>query len=195
MRIARFTTGDDPLYGVLTGDLVVVGGGDPTIVSNDAGPAAVFAEWAAALRAAGISRVNGRLIGDDSYFDDDSFGMGWSWDDLVYGYSTGVTGLSYNENQITLRVSPGATPGAAAVIDARPAGEASLRVVDVGTGCGVVAIAVAEGEEVKVGEPLAIVEAMKMENILRAERDVTVGKINAKKGDSLAVDAVIMEFA
>ena len=59
----------------------------------------------------------------------------------------------------------------------------------------VVAIAVAEGEEVKVGEPLAIVEAMKMENILRAERDVTVGKINAKKGDSLAVDAVIMEFA
>ncbi len=59
----------------------------------------------------------------------------------------------------------------------------------------VVSIAVAEGQEVKAGEPLAIVEAMKMENILRAERDVTITKVNAKKGDSLAVDAVIMEFA
>jgi propionyl-CoA carboxylase alpha chain len=59
----------------------------------------------------------------------------------------------------------------------------------------VVQIAVSEGQEVKAGENLAIVEAMKMENILRAERDVTVKKINARKGDSLAVDAVIMEFA
>ena len=47
----------------------------------------------------------------------------------------------------------------------------------------------------KAGEPLAIVEAMKMENILRAERDGTVKAIHAKTGDSLAVDAVIMEFA
>jgi propionyl-CoA carboxylase alpha chain len=59
----------------------------------------------------------------------------------------------------------------------------------------VVSIAVTEGQEVKAGDPLAIVEAMKMENILRAERDVTVKKLNAKKGDSLQVDAVIMEFA
>jgi propionyl-CoA carboxylase alpha chain len=57
------------------------------------------------------------------------------------------------------------------------------------------AINVAVGQEVKAGEPLCMVEAMKMENVLRAERDVTVKKINAKEGDSLAVDAVIMEFA
>jgi propionyl-CoA carboxylase alpha chain len=54
---------------------------------------------------------------------------------------------------------------------------------------------VKEGQEVKAGEPLCMVEAMKMENVLRAERDVTVKKILAKAGDSLAVDAVIMEFA
>jgi propionyl-CoA carboxylase alpha chain len=59
----------------------------------------------------------------------------------------------------------------------------------------VVSIAVSEGQEVKAGEALAIVEAMKMENILRAERDGTVKAIKAKTGDSLAVDAVIMEFA
>ncbi|MHC2001369.1 ATP-binding protein [Methylobacterium sp. CM6241] len=57
------------------------------------------------------------------------------------------------------------------------------------------AILVKEGQEVKNGEPLAIVEAMKMENVLRAERDATISKIEAKEGDSLAVDAVIMEFA
>jgi propionyl-CoA carboxylase alpha chain len=57
------------------------------------------------------------------------------------------------------------------------------------------AIHTAEGQEVKAGDALAIVEAMKMENILRAERDGIVKKINAKAGDSLAVDAVILEFA
>ncbi|WP_420103870.1 biotin/lipoyl-containing protein, partial [Bosea sp. (in: a-proteobacteria)] len=56
-------------------------------------------------------------------------------------------------------------------------------------------IAVTKGQEVKAGEPLAMVEAMKMENVLRAEKDVTIAKILAKEGDSLAVDAVIMEFA
>ena len=55
-------------------------------------------------------------------------------------------------------------------------------------------IAVKEGQEVKAGEPLCMVEAMKMENVLLADRDVTVKKILAKEGDSLAVDAVIMEF-
>jgi propionyl-CoA carboxylase alpha chain len=58
----------------------------------------------------------------------------------------------------------------------------------------VVSIAVVEGQEVKAGETLAVVEAMKMENVLRAERDGVVKKIRAKQGDSLAVDAVILEF-
>ncbi len=57
------------------------------------------------------------------------------------------------------------------------------------------AIAVKVGQEVKVGEQLCIVEAMKMENVLSAERDATVKAILCKEGDSLAVDATIMEFA
>ena len=56
-------------------------------------------------------------------------------------------------------------------------------------------VAVSEGQEIKTGEVLAVVEAMKMENILRAERDGTIKKIRVKPGDSVAVDAVIMEFA
>jgi propionyl-CoA carboxylase alpha chain len=57
------------------------------------------------------------------------------------------------------------------------------------------AVAVKVGQEVKAGEQLCIVEAMKMENVLIAERDATVKAILCKEGDSLAVDAVIMEFA
>ena len=59
----------------------------------------------------------------------------------------------------------------------------------------VVSIVVAEGQKVAAGETLATVEAMKMENVLRAERDAVVAKILVRPGDSLAVDAVIMEFA
>jgi len=58
----------------------------------------------------------------------------------------------------------------------------------------VLSIAVAEGQEIKAGETLAVVEAMKMENVLRADRDGTVKTIHVKPGDSIAVDAVIMDF-
>ena len=58
----------------------------------------------------------------------------------------------------------------------------------------VTAIHVAEGAKVEAGQPLAVVEAMKMENILRAEKAGTVKTVAAKPGDSLAVDAVILEF-
>ena len=57
-----------------------------------------------------------------------------------------------------------------------------------------VSLEVSQGQEIKAGETLAIVEAMKMENVLKAERDGTVKKILEKSGDSLAVDQVIMEF-
>ncbi|NIY98689.1 acetyl/propionyl/methylcrotonyl-CoA carboxylase subunit alpha, partial [Salipiger sp. HF18] len=58
----------------------------------------------------------------------------------------------------------------------------------------IVSMNVAEGDEVQEGQALCTVEAMKMENILRAERRGVVAKINAGPGDSLAVDDVIMEF-
>ncbi|MDX2102590.1 MAG: acetyl/propionyl/methylcrotonyl-CoA carboxylase subunit alpha [Alphaproteobacteria bacterium] len=58
-----------------------------------------------------------------------------------------------------------------------------------------VSVAVTVGQDVKAGEPLAVVEAMKMENVLRAERDGVVKAIRAEKGASLAVDQVILEFA
>jgi len=57
-----------------------------------------------------------------------------------------------------------------------------------------ISLSVEEGQEVKAGEELAVIEAMKMENVLRAERDGVVAAIKAGPGDSLAVDQVILEF-
>jgi propionyl-CoA carboxylase alpha chain len=59
----------------------------------------------------------------------------------------------------------------------------------------IVSVNVSEGQDVKAGETLAVVEAMKMENVLKSERDGTVKKIRAHKGDTFAVDDVILEFA
>ena len=56
-------------------------------------------------------------------------------------------------------------------------------------------VLVAEGQEVKLGEPLVVIEAMKMENVLRAERDGRLARIHVAVGDSLAVDAAILDFA
>jgi propionyl-CoA carboxylase alpha chain len=58
-----------------------------------------------------------------------------------------------------------------------------------------VSLAVAEGQEIKAGDVLAVIEAMKMENILRAERDGIIAKVHAIPGESLAVDQKILEFA
>jgi propionyl-CoA carboxylase alpha chain len=57
-----------------------------------------------------------------------------------------------------------------------------------------VRLTVAEGDEVKAGEELAVIEAMKMENSLRAEEDGVVAKVMALENDSLMVDHVILEF-
>ena len=57
-----------------------------------------------------------------------------------------------------------------------------------------ISIAVEKGQKVKAGEELAVVEAMKMENVLRADRDAVVCSLKAGVGDSLIVDQVIMDF-
>jgi propionyl-CoA carboxylase alpha chain len=59
----------------------------------------------------------------------------------------------------------------------------------------VVSIDVAEGQEVRAGEAVAVIEAMKMQNIIRAERDGVVKAVSARAGDSVAADEVLVEFA
>jgi D-alanyl-D-alanine carboxypeptidase/D-alanyl-D-alanine-endopeptidase (penicillin-binding protein 4) len=120
--------------GVLTGDLVVTGGGDPSVVAQDAKGSALFAEWADALGAAGITRVTGRLIGDDSAFDDEPVGQGWAWDNLVAGYAAPSGALSYNENVAVIRIAPGMSAGSPASVDVGPPGHGLVVNAEVRTG-------------------------------------------------------------
>ncbi len=102
--------------GVLHGDLIVRSNGDPSINAREGRADAVIDEWARALQAAGISSIDGRVIGDDQAFDDEGLGAGWAWDYLQYGYAAPVGALEFNENIATLTIAPGATAGASAII-------------------------------------------------------------------------------
>jgi D-alanyl-D-alanine carboxypeptidase/D-alanyl-D-alanine-endopeptidase (penicillin-binding protein 4) len=86
----------------LIGDLIVKGSGDPSIGGRFTGGdrTRTFRQWADSLRAHGIHRITGHIIGDDRIFDQETLGTGWSWDDLTYYYAAPVSGLSYNENCI-----------------------------------------------------------------------------------------------
>jgi D-alanyl-D-alanine carboxypeptidase/D-alanyl-D-alanine-endopeptidase (penicillin-binding protein 4) len=106
--------------GVLKGDIVVVGSGDPTVDDWDGFATARFAEWAASLKRLGIQKVAGRIIGDDHAFDDDRLGAGWAWDDLAASFATGVGALQFNQNTAQLVITPSAS-GEPAHVQVTPA--------------------------------------------------------------------------
>jgi serine-type D-Ala-D-Ala carboxypeptidase/endopeptidase (penicillin-binding protein 4) len=95
--------------GILRGNLIVVGAGDPSNAARfwSGDPFHVFTEWAAKLKALGISAVAGDLVGDDSAFQAQELGTGWEWDDLAYGYAAPVSALQFNENLATVEITPG----------------------------------------------------------------------------------------
>jgi D-alanyl-D-alanine carboxypeptidase/D-alanyl-D-alanine-endopeptidase (penicillin-binding protein 4) len=106
--------------GALAGDLVIVGSGDPSIDDWDGSASRLFAEWAARLKSAGISHIDGRLIGDDNAFSDTPLGSGWAWDDLSASYATSIGGLQFNENTAQLVITPALRPGQPARIELAP---------------------------------------------------------------------------
>jgi D-alanyl-D-alanine carboxypeptidase/D-alanyl-D-alanine-endopeptidase (penicillin-binding protein 4) len=121
---ARFSTRIETtgavVEGVLRGDLVVTGDGDPTIGERAATPH-VLDEWAARLAALGVRRVVGRLVGDDDALPDQAFGAGWAWDDLAFGYAAPIGALQYHESLVQLTIVAGPRPGTPASIRVEPA--------------------------------------------------------------------------
>jgi propionyl-CoA carboxylase alpha chain len=102
--------------------------------------------------------------------------------------------LMHQGFEVAVNVYTEAEAAAARLMPVRTAADSGKKLLCPMPGL-VVSIAVAEGQEVKSGETLAVVEAMKMQNVLRAERDGTVKRIHATAGATLAVDALILEFA
>ena len=105
--------------GTLTGALVVRGAGDPSFGGRyvDGDLTRAFRAWADSLRAAGVRRVQGPVIGDDDVFDNVSLGQGWQWDDLVWYYGAEISGLQFNEGVVDVEVR-GTSAGDRAAISA-----------------------------------------------------------------------------
>ncbi|MEQ1729721.1 MAG: D-alanyl-D-alanine carboxypeptidase/D-alanyl-D-alanine-endopeptidase [Vicinamibacterales bacterium] len=106
--------------GVLDGDLVIVGSGDPSFDDWDGTASRVFTSWAERLKERGITTIGGRIVGNDRVFSDDGLGAGWMWDDLPYGYSAAASGLQFNEGTAQVFISPGTTVGEAPVLALSP---------------------------------------------------------------------------
>jgi D-alanyl-D-alanine carboxypeptidase/D-alanyl-D-alanine-endopeptidase (penicillin-binding protein 4) len=108
--------------GSLAGDLVVIGSGDPSIDDWDGQATTLFHQWADLLKGAGITRITGRIVGDDNAFSDEPLGAGWAWDDLAASYATAIGALQYNENTAQLVISAGRAAGEPARVEVTPPG-------------------------------------------------------------------------
>jgi D-alanyl-D-alanine carboxypeptidase/D-alanyl-D-alanine-endopeptidase (penicillin-binding protein 4) len=106
--------------GVLHGDLILRGRGDPLISGRgQASRTSIFEAWSDSLRAHGITRITGRIIADQTYFDEQYIRPDWENYDLNWWYAAPVAAIGYNDNAIDFRVAPG-TAGAPAQITWEP---------------------------------------------------------------------------
>ncbi|USG68209.1 D-alanyl-D-alanine carboxypeptidase/D-alanyl-D-alanine-endopeptidase [Brevibacillus ruminantium] len=110
-----YVTGKATPGGVLNGDLVLKGFGDPSLSVAD------LQSIAEGLKEKGIRQINGSLLVDDSYFDDMRLGYGWMWDDEPYGYSAQLSALAVHKNMVTVTVQPGKKAGEKPVLTLDPA--------------------------------------------------------------------------
>ncbi|MFN2382801.1 MAG: D-alanyl-D-alanine carboxypeptidase/D-alanyl-D-alanine-endopeptidase [Gemmatimonadota bacterium] len=112
-RTALVATG--PVRGdTLLGDLVLIGRGDPDLVT------AHLAALADTVAARGIRAIRGDVRADPSWFDAVEWGAGWMWDDGPYWYWPFLSALTVNDNTVSLRLRPGAAPGAPVAVALDP---------------------------------------------------------------------------
>ncbi len=108
--------------GVIHGDLTIYGRGDPSIAArfNNGDYFKAIDELAVRIVAAGVKRVDGDLVGDESYFTGPQYGSGWEWEDLQWWYGAEVSALTVNDNALDLFVKPGPSVGAPATVTTGP---------------------------------------------------------------------------
>ncbi|MBB6274595.1 D-alanyl-D-alanine carboxypeptidase/D-alanyl-D-alanine-endopeptidase (penicillin-binding protein 4) [Pedobacter cryoconitis] len=109
--------------GTLKGDLVIIGGGDPTLGSwryAHSKESFVLNQWVAAIKAAGIKKIEGKVVGDDRLWGTQTTPDGWLWQDLGNYYGAGSSALSWRENQFDIKLRPGNTVSAIKTVPEMP---------------------------------------------------------------------------
>lgn len=108
--------------GKIKGDLIIYGRGDPSFAArfNNGDYFKGINNLADRIVAAGVKRVKGDLVGDESYFNGAPLGGGWEWEDLQWSYGAQVSALTVNDNAIDLTVKPGEKVGAPVVVTTGP---------------------------------------------------------------------------
>ena len=108
--------------GVLRGDLMIQGRGDPTFAArfNNGDYLKAINDLAARIASAGVKRVEGDLVGDETYFVGPKYGSGWEWEDLTWYYGAEISPLTVNDNALDLFIKPGRAVTALAVITTGP---------------------------------------------------------------------------
>ncbi|WP_052266225.1 D-alanyl-D-alanine carboxypeptidase/D-alanyl-D-alanine endopeptidase [Pedobacter kyungheensis] len=97
--------------GTLKGNLIIIGNGDPTLGSwrYQNKENAVLTQWVAAIKSAGIKKIEGAIIGDDRIFGTQTTPEGWVWQDIGNYYGAGTSGLAWRENQFDIHLRPGSS--------------------------------------------------------------------------------------
>jgi D-alanyl-D-alanine carboxypeptidase/D-alanyl-D-alanine-endopeptidase (penicillin-binding protein 4) len=108
--------------GVIHGDLTIYGRGDPSLAArfNSGDYFKGIDDLATRIVAAGVKRVEGDIVGDESYFVGPKYGSGWNWEDLTWYYGAEITPLTANDNALDLFVKPGTAIGQPALITTGP---------------------------------------------------------------------------
>ncbi len=108
--------------GRLLGDVYLVGRGDPGLSGrfDDASATAALEALAESLWAAGVRRIEGRLVGHEGAFRGDRRGPAWMLEDLAWGYGAEVSALTFHDNVVRVTLAPGERRGDPAVIEVEP---------------------------------------------------------------------------
>jgi len=108
--------------GSVRGDLIIFGRGDPSLAArfNNGDYFKAINDLAAKIVAAGVKRVDGDLIGDESYFTGSQYGSGWEWEDLTWYYGAEVSSLTINDNALDLFIKPNPQVGKPAIVTTGP---------------------------------------------------------------------------
>ena len=122
IKTSLYSTAKPDRKGVLHGDLVVYGRGDPSFAArfNDGDHSKSLAPLVDAITTAGVKRIKGDLVGDESYFRGPPLGSSWTWNDLQYYYGAEVSALTQEDNVVDVVFKPGPVAGATCLVETKP---------------------------------------------------------------------------